>query len=141
VSGPGAAHAPPGAAPPRRAARVLYIDDDEAFLELLGGFLERRGYRVETFPDSAAALERLREVPDQFDVVLTDYLMPGRTGVAVAREVRLIRADLPVIVVSESVRWDLGSRSLDPCISAAIAKSDPAAVESAIERFRLGRAG
>jgi CheY-like chemotaxis protein len=136
---PGAADEPSGA-PPRRTARVLYIDDDEAFLELLGGFLERRGYRVETFPDSTAALARLREAPDRFDVVLTDYLMPGRSGVAVAREVRLIRADLPVIVVSESVRWDLGSRVLDPSISAAIAKSDPAAVESAIERFGPRRA-
>jgi CheY-like chemotaxis protein len=120
---------------PRRTARILYIDDDEALLELLGGFLQRRGYVVEAFPDSTAALARLREAPQEFDVVLTDYLMPGRSGVAVAREVRLIRPALPVIVVSESVRWDLGSGALDPAISAAIAKCDPAAVESAIVRF------
>lgn len=130
-----------GGAAPRRASRILYIDDDEALLELLGGFLERRGYRVEAFPDSAAALARLRAAPDQFDVVVTDYLMPGRTGVAVAREVRVIRADLPVIVVSESVRWDLPSRALDPSISAAIAKSDPSAVESAIERLAARSTG
>jgi CheY-like chemotaxis protein len=121
-------------------ARVLYIDDDEAFLELLGGFLARRGYRVAAFSDAAAALDRLRAAPHDVDVVVTDYVMPGPSGLVVARDVRSIRADLPVILVSESVRWDERWRALDPSVAAAVAKSDAAALERAIERACSGLA-
>jgi CheY-like chemotaxis protein len=134
---PGEIHAstdPPSAS----GARILYIDDDEALLELLGGFLQRRGHRVEAFADSAAALDRLRAMPQAFDLVITDYLMPGPSGLVVAREVRAIRADLPVIVVSESVRWDRGWHALDPSVAAAVAKADRAALERAIQRVRTG---
>jgi CheY-like chemotaxis protein len=119
-------------------ARVLYIDDDEAFLELLGGFLARRGYRVAAFADAAAALACLRATPHDVDVVVTDYLMPGPSGLAVARDVRAIRADLPVILVSESVRWDARWNALDPSVTAAVGKADPAALERAIERACSG---
>jgi CheY-like chemotaxis protein len=121
-------------------ARILYLDDDEAFLELLGGFLARRGYRVAAFSDAAAALARLRAAPHDFDVVVTDYLMPGPSGLAVARDVRAIRPDLPVILVSESVRWDEEWRALDASVTAAVAKADAAALENAIERARTGPA-
>lgn len=131
----GAADGSPGPAPPPQGgARILYIDDDEAFLELLGGFLERRGYRVAAFADSAAALAVLRAQPHDFDVVITDYLMPGPSGFAVAREVRAIRANLPVLVVSESVKWDRGWHLPDPSVSAVVAKADLAAIARAVER-------
>jgi CheY-like chemotaxis protein len=120
-------------------ARVLYIDDDEAFLELLGGFLARRGYRVAAFADAAAALASLRAAPHEVDVVVTDYLMPGPSGLAVARDVRAIRADLPVILVSESVRWGAHWQALDPPVAAAVAKAEPSALERAIERACAGR--
>jgi YesN/AraC family two-component response regulator len=47
-----------------------------------------------------AALEAFREAPRRFDIVLTDETMPGLTGTDLAREVRLLRADIPIVLMS-----------------------------------------
>ncbi len=102
---PGAARdAPPcGAAAPGAAGRgrqILYIDDDQALVSLFKRLLERRGYRVSAYTDQHEALAALRADPAAFDLVVTDYNMPGLSGLDVARAVRAIRPDLPVAVAS-----------------------------------------
>jgi PAS domain S-box-containing protein len=79
---------------------ILYLDDDEALVDLVTRLLERNGYRVSSYIDQSAALAVLRADPSSFDLVVTDFNMPGMSGLDVAREVKLIRADLPVVVVS-----------------------------------------
>ncbi len=81
-------------------SRVMYIDDDESMVYLVGRMLARRGCRVSSFVDQSAALAALRADPAGFDVLVTDYNMPGMSGIDVAREVRLIRIDLPVAIAS-----------------------------------------
>ncbi len=80
--------------------RVICLDDDEAMLFLLGRLLSRRGMQVSTFSDQQAAIDAIREAPENFDVLVTDYNMPGMSGVDVAIEVRKIRPDLPLILAS-----------------------------------------
>lgn len=93
--------------------RVLYLDDDESLVFLVERLLERRGVRVSAFTDQLSALEALRADPARFDLVVTDYNMPGMSGLDVAREVRAIRADLPVAVASgfvdEALRTQAGA--------------------------------
>jgi signal transduction histidine kinase/ActR/RegA family two-component response regulator len=79
---------------------ILYLDDDKALVSLMKRLLERRGYRVSSFGRQEEALAALRAAPDAFHVVVTDYNMPGMSGLDVARAVRTIRADLPVAVAS-----------------------------------------
>ena len=80
--------------------RILYIDDDEALVFLVQRLLERYDFRVSGHTNQRNALDALRKDPAGFDLVVTDYNMPGMSGLDVAREVRAIRADLPVAVAS-----------------------------------------
>ncbi len=79
---------------------ILYIDDDEALVFLVKRLLERRGCRIRGYTNQQEALNALRADPAAFDLVVTDYNMPGMSGLDVAREVRTIRADLPVAIAS-----------------------------------------
>lgn len=81
-------------------AHILYIDDDDAMVFLVRRLLERRGYLVSAYSDSGEALAALRDAPKSFDLVVSDYNMPGMSGLDVARAVRDIRPDLPVAIAS-----------------------------------------
>ncbi len=86
---------------------VLFLDDEEALVRLAKRLLERLGYRVTGFHDAEEALAFVRDDPTQFDVAITDYNMPGLSGVQVAELLRMIRPDLPVILTSGNVSDDL----------------------------------
>lgn len=87
-----------------RGRRVMYIDDEEALVYLMTRVLEKSGYRVTGFNDAEKALQALRERPQDFDVVVTDLSMPGMSGFHVARAIKEIRSDIPVVVTSGYVR-------------------------------------
>ena len=78
--------------------RVLVVDDEATVADLMAQVLAGAGYEVETAGDGAEALDRVREEPGRFDVLITDQTMPRLTGLALAREVRRIRPDLGVIL-------------------------------------------
>ncbi len=80
--------------------QILYVDDDESLVHLLVRTLERVGYHVSGFTDASEALDAIRADPSRFDLVVSDYNMPGMSGLDVAREVRAIRAGLPVAVAT-----------------------------------------
>lgn len=63
---------------------------------MVSRLLERSGYRVSGYIDQRVALAALRADPASFDLVVTDYNMPVMSGLDVAREVKSIRADLPI---------------------------------------------
>ena len=86
--------------------RILYVDDEESLLVAGKGLLERYGHEVTVKTDGAEALEAFRADPDAFDVVITDQTMPRLTGAQLARELRQLRPELPVVITtgySESV--------------------------------------
>lgn len=87
--------------------RILHIDDDEALVHLVDRMLARRGYRVEGYTDYEAALDRFRAEPDAFDLVVTDYNMPGTSGIELAHQIRSIRANMPVAISSGYITEDL----------------------------------
>ena len=79
---------------------ILYLDDDEALVFLCARLFERRGHRVTTFTNQNEALAALKADPFAFDVLVTDYNMPGASGLDVARAALAIRPDLPLAVAS-----------------------------------------
>jgi PAS domain S-box-containing protein len=87
-----------------RGERILYIDDEESLVLLAGRMLERMGYRVSGFTDSAQALAAFQAAPGDFDLILTDLSMPGASGMDVAKAILSIRPDIPVLLATGYVR-------------------------------------
>jgi CheY-like chemotaxis protein len=63
-------------------------------------FLEARGYEVVTASNGEAALQTLREHP--VDAAITDNEMPGMTGLQLAREMKHLQTNLPVLMFSSA---------------------------------------
>jgi CheY-like chemotaxis protein len=103
---------------------ILYIDDDDSLVLLVQRLLERRGYRVSGYVDQGEALDALRADPAGFDLVVTDYNMPGMSGLDVARAVRTIRADLPVAVASGFIDEELRAQAGGVGVRELIFKAD-----------------
>jgi PAS domain S-box-containing protein len=83
-----------------RAGTVLVVDDDPSVRNLLGRFLSREGFQVETAPDGASGLQRAREVHP--DVITLDVIMPELDGWAVLTALKSDPklATIPVIMLS-----------------------------------------
>ena len=64
--------------------------------EVLAGL----GYEPIGFSSSAEALAAFRAEPERYDLVLTDQTMPDLTGTDLAREIRRLRADIPIVLMS-----------------------------------------
>ena len=95
-SGGGATSAP--AAARHAHARVLVVDDEASIRELLSTTLALAEYEVDTASDASVALERVR-VAD-YDLMIADLKMPGMDGLTLVREVKRLRTELPVIIIT-----------------------------------------
>jgi CheY-like chemotaxis protein len=80
--------------------RILFIDDEQALVSMGQAFLERLGYDVVTETSSTEALALFIRQPDRFDLVITDMTMPGMPGDRLAKELRRLRPDIPIILCS-----------------------------------------
>ena len=78
--------------------RVLVVDDEASIRDLLSKTLALAEYDVDLAPDGRTALDRLRIIP--YDLLITDLKMPGVDGLAVIKEGRRLKADLPVIIIT-----------------------------------------
>lgn len=81
-------------------ARILVVEDEARLLEYMGTVLTRAGYNIQTASSGDEAAEIFRK-DSSFDVVLTDIVMPGNLqGTNLARVMREIRPDLPVVFMT-----------------------------------------
>ena len=103
---------------PTGSERILFIDDEQALIEIGSQMLDQLGYDVVTKQSSLEALELFREEPDKFDLVITDMTMPHMTGDKLARELMKIRPEIPIILctghsklVSEKKAKEMGIRA------------------------------
>ncbi len=76
------------------------VDDDELVSEYLGALLEAESYEVTVLNDPLVALDHFRAHPHDFDLVVTDQVMPGMTGVEMAQHIMKIRHDIPVLLIT-----------------------------------------
>jgi PAS domain S-box-containing protein len=83
---------------------ILYVDDEAPLVKLVVQFLERLGYRVDGYTSADEALAAFRQQPDAFDAVVTDYNMPGLSGMDVALAVMSLRPSMLVALASGYLR-------------------------------------
>jgi len=79
-------------------ARILVVDDSELARRMLGDILTRHGHEVTGAPDGDSALAFLGETA--FELVITDFMMPGMMGDELVRRIHQRWATLPVVVIS-----------------------------------------
>jgi PAS domain S-box-containing protein len=104
---------------PKGAGRILLVDDEKSLVDVGQRMLEHLGYTVMASTSSVEALELFKAQPDHFDLVITDYTMPQMTGIDLAKELMLIRSDIPIILctgfserITEEIADELHIRAL-----------------------------
>ena len=96
---------PPSAVRSRegRGQRILFLDDDAAFVELAERVIGTAGYSVTGHTSPADALENFSAAPHAYDLIVTDLSMPDVNGLDVAQSVVAIRADIPIIIMAGNI--------------------------------------
>ncbi len=79
---------------------IMIVEDDRALARANRRVLERNGYMVEVFHAPAAALEALECDPERAQLLITDYSMPGMTGIEFSHRVMKICPGLPVVLLT-----------------------------------------
>jgi signal transduction histidine kinase/ActR/RegA family two-component response regulator/HAMP domain-containing protein len=97
---------------PQAGCRLLLVDDDPDFGDMLLTALERRGFEVSPFSDPREALTSLGERRDVWDAVVADQIMPHMTGLDFIRRVRAEYPDLPCILCTGYAEDNLDDESL-----------------------------
>jgi len=101
----------PSPTPGKGLLKVLAIDDEEVILDLISAMCQSMGYRVKTALSGQAGINLA--LKEKFDIVLTDLAMPDISGYEVARRIRKVYTEIPIILVTG---WEakLDSGRLEP---------------------------
>lgn len=107
---------------------ALYVDDDPSFLEIGKMFLEHSGMiQITTAISAKAALETMQE--QIFDVIISDYEMPGMNGIEFLKKIREKNAIIPFIIFTGRGREDVAIEALNSGASFYLQKDgNPAAL-------------
>ena len=79
---------------------ILLADDEEMVLQVFKAMLEHLGYSVVCGRNGVEALGIFRKDPDAIDLVLTDYYMPEMSGADLARNIRRLGSDVPIVLIT-----------------------------------------
>jgi len=80
--------------------KILVVEDEEVVLKLVRSILERAGYKVLTARNGVDALRMVEEHREPLHLLLTDVVMPGMSGRALADAAQSLRQDLRVLFTS-----------------------------------------
>jgi len=100
--------------------RILVVDDEEAIIDIMRQKLTRLGYRVVATTSSEQAWQLFKSNPQAFDIVLTDHTMPELTGETLARRIKQLRADIPVVIssgYSSNIELDSSESHIDALLN------------------------
>jgi len=85
---------------PRGNEQILFVDDEKSLTDIGKRLLESLGYTVRIHNSAYDALEAFCVTPETFDMIITDFTMPKMTGEKLAKEIKKIRPDIPIIICS-----------------------------------------
>ena len=112
---------------------ILCLEDNPTHLALRKKVLEREGYEIISVATADEAVKALREFP--ICAIITDHLLQGTTGTQLAREMKKIKPQVPIILFSGTIPPHLND------VDVYINKAEPAAkflgiVQTIVERYR-----
>ena len=85
---------------PHGSEHILFVDDEELIVDLGKQLLEQLGYSITGCTSGLEALKTFKDNPQQFDLVITDEVMPDITGITLAEELSKIQPETPIILCS-----------------------------------------
>jgi PAS domain S-box-containing protein len=101
---------------------VLLVDDEEALVRLGEEMMAELGYEAVGFTSGLAALQSFEATPERFHLVVSDEAMPELTGSELARAIRRLRPDIPIVLMSGYVTPALSARARDVGVRDVLAK-------------------
>jgi PAS domain S-box-containing protein len=102
--------------------RILLVEDEKALMLLTEEMLAALNYEPAGFTSPAEALAEFRNDPARFDAVVLDQLMPGMAGTELARQMRQVRTDVPVLLISGYTGPVLSEQALSAGIERILTK-------------------
>ncbi len=94
-----------------RTPRILVAEDDRDHREAIAKTVEREGYGVATAGNGQEALNILTH--QDFELVVTDLLMPRMNGLEFLRHIRVKNPRLPVLIMTAFGEWDTYVQAMD----------------------------
>ncbi|HWI65305.1 MAG TPA: sigma 54-interacting transcriptional regulator [Symbiobacteriaceae bacterium] len=114
-------------------ASVLLVDDDPELRTGMADYLSRSGYQVTTAPGTEEALALMAQ--ERFDIVVSDWIMPGTTGLQLLEKVRGAQPQLPFLLLTGHGTPDLARRALAAGASDVLLKPfPPKALPAAVDK-------
>lgn len=94
--------------------KILLVEDEDTVRRVTDRLLQKLGYEVLAASDAEEAIELFREHDEELDLVLTDVVMPGLTGVEMAELLRRERPDMKFLFTSGYTSKELGGSPQAP---------------------------
>lgn len=90
--------------------KVLLVDDEEDFLEIMSERMEARGMEVSTCTSAEEAIEKIKK--HVFDAIILDFMMPGMDGFQALREIKNKRPELQIILLTGHATVEKGVEAM-----------------------------
>jgi len=105
-------------------AKILLVEDDELVRDMLAQVLQKASHEVTCAPDGEAAAKVLQEMRP--DVMVTDIIMPKKSGITLISEVKNRHPDMEIIAISGGGRLDpIGYLDLSENLGASVSFEKP----------------
>ncbi|MGB0838763.1 MAG: response regulator transcription factor [Chitinophagales bacterium] len=78
--------------------KIIVVDDDVIMLQAIKTMLSKQGYQVFATTDAQDALDTIEE--EDFDLIISDIMMPYMSGIELLHSIKAIRKNLPIIIIS-----------------------------------------
>ena len=115
---------------------IIYVDDYDAMRDLISETLPDAGFEVTCCENSKDAMAAFLANPYKYDALVSDYRLQGSSGIDLLRQIKCMRPNLPVIIISGYVDDALKSKAIDEGASSVISKNSDLS-ELCVELRRL----
>jgi len=98
---------------PFNAPRILIVDDNRDLVGAISEMLQLNFHSAHVDAAHSAPEGLERAAAGQYDVVLCDYRMPGANGMSLLKELKALKPDLPVILITADTDETVGGRAFE----------------------------